>query len=86
MDVVGGLHSIGSLASGDLSKNCSLKCSRKLGRTTPRGVMLIEMEVSECSGYCGLAEAKSGGNSASGMVIGGQKENVFLLKREGGVH
>jgi len=48
--------------------------------------MLIEMEVSECSGYCGLAEAKSGDNDVSGMAIEGQKEDVFLLRRGGGVH
>lgn len=86
VDVVGGFYSIGSLASSDLSQNCSLRGSRKLGRTTPRGVMLIKMEISECSGYCGLAETKSGGNSASRMAIGGQRKNVFLLSRGGGMH
>ena len=44
------------------------------------------MEVSECSGYCGLAEAKSEGNSVSEMAIGGQREDVFLLRRGDGVH
>jgi len=48
--------------------------------------MLIEMEVSEGSGHCGLAEAKSGGNSASGMAIKGKREDVFLLSRGGGMH
>ena len=65
VEVSGDLDSIGSLASGDLSQDCSLRGGRKLRRTTPRGVMLIGMEVFKCSGYCGLAEAESGGNSAS---------------------
>ena len=86
VDVVGGLHSIGSLASSNLSENSSLRGSREHRRTTSRGVMLIEMEVSEGSGHCGLAEAKSGGNSVSGMAIKGKREDVFLLSRGGGMH
>ena len=48
--------------------------------------MLIGMEVSEDFGHCRLAEAKSRGNSASGIAIEGQREDIFLLSRGGGMH
>ena len=54
--------------------------------TTSRGAGLVGTESSESPGYYGLAEAKSWGNSTSGMTMRGQGEDVFFLSRGSGVH
>ena len=52
----------------------------------PIGVMLVWMESFECPRYSRLAEVESGGNSASGMAMGGQGEDIFFLSRASGAH
>ena len=81
----GSLDSIGSLASSDLCEDCSLVNSRKLGWATSRQRWQIGMEGFKCPGYSRLAEVEPGSNSVSRVTMRGQREDVFLLSRGGGM-
>ena len=82
----GSLDSIGSLASSDLCEDSSLVNSRKLEGATSRQRWQVGMEGSKCPGYSRLASVESGSNSVSRVTMEGQRENVFLLSRGGGMH
>ena len=59
---------------------------RKLRRMTRGRDLAIRKEVLKYPGHSRLANTKFGGNRASGMMIGGQRKDVFLLSRGDGVH
>ena len=59
---------------------------RKLGRMTRGRDLVIRKEVLKYPGYSRLANTKFGGNRVSGIMIGGQRKDVFLLSRGDGVH
>jgi hypothetical protein len=59
---------------------------RKLGRTTRGRDLAIRKEVLKYPGHSRLANTKFGGNRTGGMMIGGQRKDIFLLSRRDGVH
>jgi hypothetical protein len=86
IDVVGSLHSIGSLASGDLSDDSMLSSGRELERTSSRRGLMIGKKLFEYSGYSRLTDTQIRSNRVSRLTIGGQGENVFFLSRGDGMH
>ena len=48
--------------------------------------LLIKKEVLKYPGHSRLANTKFGGNSTNGVMIGGQRKDIFLLIRGDRVH
>ena len=84
--VPGDLDSIGSLASGDMCDDGVRVSGRKLGRATKLRGLSIGKEILEYSGDGGLADTSFRGNIASGVTMGGQGEDVFLVGGRNGTH
>ena len=84
--MVGGLDSIGRLATSDLCKNSMLISSRELGRTASKRSIMIGKKIFKYSANSSPANAKFGGNIACRKTIGGQRNDIFFLSRGDGVH
>ena len=82
----GGLNSIRSLSSGNLSDDRLLRVSRKLRWMTRRRDKLIRKDILEYPGCSRSSNTNFGGNLANIKTIGGKREDIFLLSRGDGVH
>ena len=60
--------------------------SRVLGWMTSMQDLSIREEVLKYPGHSRLANTKFGGNNTIGVMLGGQRKNIFLLIRGDGVH
>ena len=82
----GGLNSIRSLSSGNLSNDRLLRVSRKLRGMPRRRDKSIRKDVNEYPGCSRSSKTSSGGNLVNKQTIGGKREDVFLLSRGDRVH
>ena len=80
----GGLNSIRSLSSGNLSDDRLLRASRKLRGTSRSRDKSIRKDVLEYPGCSRSPNTSSGGNLVNKQTIGGKREDVFLLSRGDG--
>ena len=86
IDVFGGLNSIRSLSSGNLSDDRLLRVSRKLRRISRGRDKSIRKDIIEYPGCSRSSNTSFGGNLVNRKTIGGKGEDTFLLSRGDGVH
>ena len=73
-----GQDSIGSFASSYLGDDLALRVSREFGWMTTMRDLLIREEDPKYPRHSRIAHTRFGGNNMNGVMIGGQRKDIFL--------